>query len=161
MDQLKDYEGLYWINRLGVITNKNNLTLKVGMNYKGYKIVGLTKNGKQKQVKIHRLLAIQYIPNNYNKPQVDHIDRNRKNNSLDNLRWASASENCINRDYTNNKSGVQNIFFSENRWVFKIHRNKITHKKRFKSMEEAIEYKTQYLKTTPAGPSSTVLMWTQ
>lgn len=112
MDQLKDYEGIYWINRLGVITNKNNLPLKGGMNYKGYKIVGLSKNGKQITYKIHRLLSIQYIPNPNNLPIVDHIDRVRTNNDLSNLRWVSASENCINRDNSHNtKTGIQNIFF--------------------------------------------------
>ena len=138
MDQLKDYEGIYWINRLGVITNKNNLPLKGGMNYKGYKIVGLSKNGKQITYKIHRLLSIQYIPNPNNLPIVDHIDRVRTNNDLSNLRWVSASENCINRDNSHNtKTGIQNIFFSESasKWVFKITKNKKCHKKKIQYNE--------------------------
>tara|TARA_R110000796_G_scaffold239324_1_gene359996 strand:- start:46 stop:531 length:486 start_codon:yes stop_codon:yes gene_type:complete len=161
MDQLKDYEGLYWINREGEIRNRNHTIIKPCQGHHEYLYVGLTKNRKRIKYKIHRLLAIQYIPNHYNKTQVDHIDRDRLNNSLDNLRWATASENAENRGMRSDcKTGIKNIHFAESasKWVFKITKNKITHKKKFNTMKEAIEYKTQYLSTTPCGPSSTVLM---
>ena len=45
----------------------------------------------------HRILARHFIPNPNNLPQVDHIDRNKTNNSIENLRWVSASENRRNR----------------------------------------------------------------
>ena len=47
----------------------------------------------------HRIIAEQFVPNDdpENKVQVDHIDRNKTNNSIDNLRWVSASENNLNR----------------------------------------------------------------
>ena len=45
----------------------------------------------------HRILARHFIPNPDNLPQVDHIDRNPLNNSIENLRWVSASENNRNR----------------------------------------------------------------
>ena len=47
--------------------------------------------------KLHRILAKHFIPNPENLPQVDHIDRNPLNNSIENLRWVSASENNRNR----------------------------------------------------------------
>ena len=46
---------------------------------------------------IHRLIALHYIPNPENKPEVDHIDRERLNNNIDNLRWATRSENEKNK----------------------------------------------------------------
>lgn len=45
---------------------------------------------------IHRLVALAFIPNPYNKPDVDHIDGNRANNHVENLRWATRSENMRN-----------------------------------------------------------------
>ena len=45
----------------------------------------------------HRILARHFIPNPENLPQVDHIDRNKTNNSIENLRWVSAGENLRNR----------------------------------------------------------------
>lgn len=58
-----------------------------------YLIVDLYMNNKSKKVPIHRLVAEAFIPNPENKATVDHIDGNRKNNSIDNLRWATYSEN--------------------------------------------------------------------
>jgi hypothetical protein len=55
----------------------------------GYLWVNLTDNNKVKhKCYFHRLLGIQYIPNPNNYPEIDHIDRDRTNNSIVNLRWA-------------------------------------------------------------------------
>lgn len=56
----------------------------------------LCKNGKVKTFFLHRLLGLTFIPNPNNKPCIDHIDRNRQNNNLDNLRWATIQENALN-----------------------------------------------------------------
>ena len=148
MESIFGYEGIYWINREGEIRNRNHTILKPCEDKKGYLYIGLTKDRKKIKHKVHRLLAIQYIPNNYNKPQVDHIDRDKKNNSLDNLRWATPCENADNRGMRSDcKTGIKNIHFSESesKWFFKITKNKKSHKKRFNTMNEAIAYKTQYL----------------
>ena len=47
--------------------------------------------------RLHRILAKHFIPNPNNLPEVDHVDRNPLNNSIDNLRWISRSENARNR----------------------------------------------------------------
>lgn len=47
---------------------------------------------------IHRLVALTYLPNPNNWPMVDHIDRNRHNNNVENLRWATAQMNTNNTD---------------------------------------------------------------
>ena len=52
----------------------------------------LYKDNKSEKVPIHRLIAEAFIPNPENKPTVDHIDGNRQNNAIDNLRWATYSE---------------------------------------------------------------------
>ena len=64
----------------------------------GYVQVGLaTASGRVTRYK-HRLIAQQFIPNPNNLPDVDHIDRDKTNNSLSNLRWVSRSDNLRNRN---------------------------------------------------------------
>ena len=64
----------------------------------GYLKVGLaTASGRVTRYK-HRLIAQQFIPNPNNLPDVDHIDRDKTNNSLSNLRWVSRSDNLRNRN---------------------------------------------------------------
>ena len=60
---------------------------------KGYMVVGLYKNGKRKQFKVHRLLALHFIPNPENKPYVDHGNGVKDDNSLENLSWVTHQEN--------------------------------------------------------------------
>ena len=62
----------------------------------GYMTVGININGVKKRMFVHRLLAITYIENPENKKEIDHIDGNPSNNSLDNLRWATHKENLNN-----------------------------------------------------------------
>lgn len=93
------YESLYTINRLGeVYSCTTNKMMKIQTDQSGYLFVGLHSKGKPKHKgRIHRLLAIQYIPNPENYPEVDHIDRNKLNNDLSNLRWCTHSINCNNK----------------------------------------------------------------
>lgn len=85
----------YSINEKGQVRNdKTNHIKSSFLNPKNsYLIVDLYQNNKSKKVPIHRLLAETFIPNPENKPTVDHIDGNRKNNVISNLRWATYSEN--------------------------------------------------------------------
>ena len=65
---------------------------------KGYLRVYLYKNGKRKHHKVHRLVAHAFIPNPEHKSQVNHIDGNKKNNSVTNLEWATDEENKLHRN---------------------------------------------------------------
>ena len=59
----------------------------------GYLHVNLWHGGKSKHFSIHRLVAIAFIPNPENKPEVNHIDGNKLNNRVSNLEWVTSSEN--------------------------------------------------------------------
>lgn len=90
---LKENEN-YSINEKGEI--KNNITKKIlspSINKdSGYYQIDLWKNNKSRKYTLHRLIANNFIPNLENKPTVDHIDGNRLNNDISNLRWATYSE---------------------------------------------------------------------
>ena len=76
-----------------------------------WKAGGLMSNGyrrvciKCKTYHVHRLIAETFIPNPDNKPCIDHIDRNRANNDVSNLRWVTTKENAYNQK--NNIPGVR------------------------------------------------------
>lgn len=84
----------YSINEQGQVRNDKTGHIRRPTPNKrnGYLVVDLYKDNKREKVPIHRLVAEAFIPNPENKLTVDHIDGNRQNNSIDNLRWATYSE---------------------------------------------------------------------
>jgi hypothetical protein len=124
-NDIKGYEGIYQISNLGNVKNiKTSKILKPGITSQGYKCVVLYCDGKQKNMLIHRLVALQYIPNDENKQCVNHIDNNnRLNNKLTNLRWCTNQQNQMNRSIRkNNTSGSKGVTFNKqtNKWQAKI-----------------------------------------
>lgn len=110
MEQWKDvagFEGYYQISNAGKIrsldrqeaqTNGHPMTYKGKMmnpckDGKGYRFMYLARNGKRKMYKIHRLVALAFIPNPYNYEQVNHIDGDKDNNSVNNLEWCTGAYN--------------------------------------------------------------------
>ena len=87
----------YKVSEEGVVYSiKNNVPLKPLNNGNGYLKVNLWKNGKLYNKYIHRLVAEEFIPNPSSLKYVDHIDRDKSNNHVSNLRWVSAKENTEN-----------------------------------------------------------------
>lgn len=100
--QIKGFEGKYLISTYGRVkslnfhrTNKSGF-MRLQKNHKGYLIVWLSKNGKDKCYFVHRLVAEAFIPNWFDDPQVNHIDENKENNNIDNLEWC---DNRYNANY--------------------------------------------------------------
>lgn len=95
MKDIKGYEGLYAITEEGKVWSyRTKRYLKPSDNGLGYLKVGLTKNGRLKNARIHRLVLETFNPvEGMDKLQVNHIDEDKHNNCLSNLEWATPSEN--------------------------------------------------------------------
>lgn len=106
-----DYEGIYEISNFGRVKtlereygyiNKKGkqVNYKLPENFlkpyitnKGYLKVDLYKEGQRQKLYVHRLVAIAFIPNPEDKPQVNHKDGDRTNANVNNLEWMNNSEN--------------------------------------------------------------------
>lgn len=106
---IEDYEGIYEVSSFGRVRSLDRLIhrkrrgscvypgimLNPSITHKGYESVDLRKHGNRKNEVVHRLVAKQFIPRIANKPQVNHIDGNKRNNKVSNLEWVNNSENQL------------------------------------------------------------------
>ena len=103
------YEGSYQVSNAGRVKSLpktrgrgigypvDEKIIRHSVNSRGYCNVVLCKDGKTKTFLLHRLVADGFVDNPSNLPEVDHKDRNKTNNSVNNLRWVTVSENNLNR----------------------------------------------------------------
>ncbi len=104
---IEGYNGRYQISDCGIVKsvarsyvvhnggvrNLKDSLLFINTDRNGYHFVGVSKNGIRKCPKIHRLVASNFIKNPHNKPEVNHINGIKNDNRVDNLEWATKSEN--------------------------------------------------------------------
>ena len=116
---IKDFEGYYEVSNIGRVrslnykrTGKEKILTNIE-DYKGYLEVVLTKNGKRKQFKVHRLVAEAFIPNPENKPCIDHINTIKSDNRVENLRWVTYKENSNNEKTLEKFKGENHHFFGK------------------------------------------------
>ena len=96
------YEGLYGITKDGKIYNlKYKRFLKAASDKDGYLRINLSKNGQKVSYRVHRLVALTYIPNPNNYPIINHKDENKQNNNVSNLEW------CTHKYNTNYGTAIQ------------------------------------------------------
>ena len=137
VDDFEDYQ----VSDTGLVKSmkkKNpNKILSPGVNGAGYYQVILCKDGKMYNKRVHILVAQAFISNIDNKRTIDHIDRNKLNNNLSNLQYATDIENCLNR--TNNVEH-QYIYYRSGKYRVILRNNgKQYYQQSFKTLEEAIK----------------------
>ncbi len=119
---IEGFEGLYEVSDFGRIKSLERKffngkgwrkidehIMKVYKDKDGYELVRLKKNGCGMTLRVHRIVAQTFIPNQENKPKVDHIDGNTSNNAVWNLRWCTQKENLNYPLAKQNISNAQKI----------------------------------------------------
>jgi hypothetical protein len=139
---ISDYPN-YAVSSYGNVLNiKTGRMLKPGIDGNGYYYVNLYKNKAMTHKKNHRLVIAAFLGNTENKLCTDHIDRDRLNNNISNLRYATYSENNQNRSKCkNNTSTCTGVSFYKNlnKWRVLINLNgKQAHVGYYANFDEAV-----------------------
>jgi len=150
-----EYPG-YSVSTLGHVRGRKGWLLKPYIRRGGYKSVSLyTTKTDYINLQVSRLVANAFIPNPENKPHVDHINRTPEDNRVENLRWVTPSENQSNRGVCFGET--RGICWDEGHNAYKISitkNGKTTNYGRRKTLEEAIQFRDDILKSTECIPNS-------
>ncbi len=138
--KIKDFNN-YWISMEGLVYNDKRdtfLKTRISKNGNGYFRIELSKNNKSYQKQLHRILAEAFIDNPKNYPIIDHINNDRLDNRLENLKWCNSQMNNHNKINNNEELNICKrngnfvvIFSFKN---LKIHRT-------FKNLEKSIIFR--------------------
>ena len=153
MEQYRIIKGFenYLVSNLGNIkNNKTDRILKPGIDTHGYYKVNLYKDRISYNKNIHILVGESFIPNPFNKKCIDHIDNNKLNNNVNNLRYATIKENSMNRKLNSNtSSNYKGISYNKknNKWIAYIRINgKLKHLGYFDNIDDAINARVKKAK---------------
>ena len=139
---VKDYDN-YEVSICGSVRNViTKRILKPYISTTGYYYVTLYKNKESKKYKIHRLIAIHFIPNIENNKSIDHINNNQLDNTISNLRWVTHQKNMFNQKLSKiNTSGTKGVYLYKpyQKWKAQIQiNNKSIFLRYFDNIEDAI-----------------------
>ena len=130
------------LNNNEVYSNYKKGYLKPNTHEKGYYEIHLCKNSKKKIFKLHRLVYESHFGTIAEGMQVDHIDNNKQNNNIENLRLVTQSQNQMNTKTQKNNLSTGYKCISKTKWnTYKVRikkNNKVVYCKTFKTLEEAI-----------------------
>jgi hypothetical protein len=150
MEEWKDclgFRNVYKVSNLGRVKSLNyNKTGKEQILKQNLCGEYLAVSMDNKRTIVHRLVAKYFIDNPDNLPEVDHINRVKVDNRLENLRWANKSQQAINRNQRQTQSGHNRIALTqENHYRVDIRRKGIYYRKTFQTLEEAIQARDKLL----------------
>jgi len=158
---IQEYENKYQVSNLGRVRSlincrgnvlKEPKILKDFKNNRDYHSVALCKDGIRTNFLVHRLVGVAFIENPENKPTIDHKDKNKSNNQVSNLRWATNDEQLENKEYPKiinsviGASGEKYIHYMPKLNKFRVYNkrhNQIL--EYFETKEEAIKFRNDYL----------------
>jgi len=120
---IKDYEGYYQVSNYGNIKSLHFKIPKIlkPIDRNGYKFVCLCIDQKRKTLPIHRLVALTFIPNPQNKPNINHKNFITSDNSIFNLEWCTQSENIL---YSYNHKRFTPPIYWKNKFSYEHHSSK-------------------------------------
>jgi hypothetical protein len=130
----------YFIDFNGNIFGKNGF-LKAHLDGNGYLFVVLYHNKKRNTKKVHRLVAQTFLNNPNNFPAVDHIDRNKSSNNVNNLRWVTIQKNGHNRVDNNEHLNIMRRNDSDGYRVQFSIKSRKTIDRTFDNISDAIEFR--------------------
>lgn len=125
-----DYETLYEVSSLGKVRSlRSGKLLKYSLGTTGYQQVNLRKDSKPRTMLVHRLVAQAFLSNPNSLPQVNHIDENKANNSIENLEWCTSKHNAnhgtriercngVRRNKTKNTRPVKGIKVTDGQTIY-------------------------------------------
>lgn len=173
--EIPEFEGHYEVSNTGIVRSMGRVVpnSETGVRYSksvnikmlpstrsDYLYVKMWKYNKVYRQSVHRAVALAFIPNPLNKPEVNHIDGNKHNNHVSNLEWVTSSENKLHAFEIGLRSGEEhakrmvgtkfdavskyyNVSYdrTRNRWVAGIKdKGKLLFYKRFKDEKDAAQY---------------------
>ena len=150
MEEYRDIPSFphYQVSNLGNVRSNHSGEWKILRPYitgtrRQYYCVKIIK----KNLYVHKLVAVAFIPKIEGKKEVDHIDRNKLNNSVENLRWVTSSENGLNtsRSGLNNKLGEPHIDTNKALFRVRFQTNKNLIEKSFHTLDEAKAWRDEQL----------------
>lgn len=143
------YGGIYSVSSVGRVkssAHRKYYARILKQSTPRYAMVNLYRDGKMSTVSVHRLVAEAFTPNPLGHPCVDHIDRNKLNNTVSNLRWVSLETNALNSDRLERSRGVHIVrraqpsghvsMYIQAGWI----RNGVKHTRNFDTVEAAEAY---------------------